>query len=474
MGHGHANRWLVAALVVAVVLAALAVELLGSDRVRSQRDDRVEAAQLGVRDAVAERVLLIDGVADMIGVRDDVALGEMTRFARARTRSDPALLSLQWLRRAPGGTLLPSPGVGAAPVLAPAPAADHALAHADRSSEARAAIAAAERHNSTAVSEPVTLAGGGTAVYVAVPVDPGSYGGRLASAESESVVVGLVAMRPLAADAAGSGPAMTVTDAVGPLASVGGEQRIPISATIDVYGRDWTIGVEGAVRSPLERALPWLILLVGLIFTGVVAVLLGRAIRRRDEALRDARQRADELEQRSREDALTGVSNRRHFSERLARELSRGGEGVAVLLIDLDEFKRVNDRHGHLAGDLALQVSAHRLAGALRGTELLARWGGEEFAVLVPRIGRADAVALGERLRSALADRQIDLGGEGVRLTGSVGVALAADGLSTPDELVGAADRALYAAKDAGRNAVRTWAPAPATNEDAATGSRLP
>lgn len=470
MTSGHPHRWLIAALVTAVAIAATAVELIVSDRVDSQREDRIAAAHRKIDAALRERILLLSGIADMIDVNSDVAPSEIERFARTRSRLDPALVSVQWLRPSRGDDPTGQGEALHSPVIVPAQGSrNDPLARADTRRVARGAIGAASQDH-IATSPPIDLSGGNPAIYIAVPVDVDD---RDAEARSGSLIVGLVDTQVLARNAIGDGPATSVSDVSGELAAVGGEQRVPVTTTTEVHGREWTISVEGGIRTSLERALPWLILLAGLLFTTIVAALLGRAIRRRDEALAAARERAAELEQRSREDELTGAFNRRYFGERLARELSRGGEGVAVLLIDLDEFKQVNDEHGHLAGDAALRVTATRLAETLRGSECFARWGGEEFAVLVPRIGHGDAVALGERLREAVSSRPIDVGAVELTLTASVGVALTADGLRTPDELVGAADRALYAAKDAGRDAVRAWRPEP-VDAPAPTGSPLP
>ena len=153
---------------------------------------------------------------------------------------------------------------------------------------------------------------------------------------------------------------------------------------------------------------------------------------------------------------MTGIFNRRHFGEVLARELSEPEGGIpAVLLLDLDHFKRVNDEHGHLMGDAVLQTVADRIASVLRADDCLARWGGEEFAVLAPDIDRAGVLALAERAREALPEEPIRVGDVSIDLTLSVGAALAEDGNRTPDALVHAADQAMYDAKDAGRNCVR-------------------
>jgi diguanylate cyclase (GGDEF)-like protein len=123
--------------------------------------------------------------------------------------------------------------------------------------------------------------------------------------------------------------------------------------------------------------------------------------------------------------------------------------------MDLDHFKRVNDEHGHLMGDAVLQTVTDRIASMLRSEDCLARWGGEEFAVLAPDINRDGVLALAERAREALAEEPIQVGEVSLDLTLSVGAALATAGQRTPDALVHAADQALYEAKGAGRNCVR-------------------
>ena len=166
----------------------------------------------------------------------------------------------------------------------------------------------------------------------------------------------------------------------------------------------------------------------------------------------------DEADRRSRIDALTGVFNRGHFTETLAAELDRAARGsaaVGLLIADIDHFKRVNDTYGHLVGDRVLAEIADRLATAVRRYDTLARFGGEEFVVLVPDVSDLEAlVATGEQLRHAVRDRPFTAGATELAITVSLGVALAYAGDSA-DALIGAADRALYAAKDAGRDCVR-------------------
>jgi diguanylate cyclase (GGDEF)-like protein len=165
-----------------------------------------------------------------------------------------------------------------------------------------------------------------------------------------------------------------------------------------------------------------------------------------------------EAERLSRLDALTGIFNRRHFSEALSFELSHPHRPApAVLLIDLDHFKRVNDDHGHLTGDAILQAAAGRIASILRRSDCLARWGGEEFAILAPATDHEGALRLAERARRALGDRPVRAVGVDIDLRASIGVAVAEDGQLTAESLMKAADDALYEAKHAGRDCVRMF-----------------
>jgi diguanylate cyclase (GGDEF)-like protein len=155
-------------------------------------------------------------------------------------------------------------------------------------------------------------------------------------------------------------------------------------------------------------------------------------------------------------DELTGLVNRRRFVEVLEGEIARSGRlglPLSVLFADLDDFKRINDRFGHPAGDEALRTFAALLRGELRGIDTAARMGGEEFAVLLPGTDHDGAVAVAERIRHALDVRELmreTVGGHG--LTTSIGVVQYRSG--TPDELLSRADAALYRAKEAGRDRV--------------------
>jgi two-component system cell cycle response regulator len=171
----------------------------------------------------------------------------------------------------------------------------------------------------------------------------------------------------------------------------------------------------------------------------------------------EGRQLAD-LALASRRDPLTGLPNRRAFEEELAREAaraSRAGAPLAVVMLDVDRFKAVNDGHGHAAGDEVLRAVAARAAAAIRAGDLLARVGGEEFAILLPAADLPRAAEAAERIRATLAARRIEAGGTSLTVTASLGCAALAPG-ETPEALVARADARLYAAKEAGRNRVES------------------
>ena len=157
-------------------------------------------------------------------------------------------------------------------------------------------------------------------------------------------------------------------------------------------------------------------------------------------------------------DSLTGVYNRRTFKELAEPQLSRSRRAkqpVALLMLDLDHFKRINDTYGHLAGDDVLKAFASLVRTCLRKEDLLARYGGEEFVVLLPGASETDAATLGERIREEVAAHPLDANGHLVRVTVSVGVAAeSGDTLASLEAMLGRADEALYVAKNQGRNRV--------------------
>lgn len=171
---------------------------------------------------------------------------------------------------------------------------------------------------------------------------------------------------------------------------------------------------------------------------------------------------AAELRRLASSDPLTGVPNRRHFEECSAQIIAAReaqGHAVAVLMVDVDHFKKINDTHGHPVGDEVLKVVARRCREALRDRDLFARFGGEEFIALLSAPAINEVPVAAERLRSAIAAEPITVGGTRINVSVSVGAAIgeALPGADQPllEELVARADEALYQAKTEGRNRVR-------------------
>lgn len=165
------------------------------------------------------------------------------------------------------------------------------------------------------------------------------------------------------------------------------------------------------------------------------------------------------LYERAIRDRLTGLYNRAFFDERIGIEhaaASRHGEPLALLLLDLDYFKALNDRYGHMAGDEALRVVGGILRLEARREDIAARFGGEELVLLARGIGVREARSIAERLRLAIRGAEITHLGERIGVTGSFGVAVHREEapIETPAGLILAADRALYRAKNAGRDRV--------------------
>jgi diguanylate cyclase (GGDEF)-like protein len=155
-------------------------------------------------------------------------------------------------------------------------------------------------------------------------------------------------------------------------------------------------------------------------------------------------------------DALTGLYNHRYFQERLDREIKmadRNNESLSLILLDLDHLKRINDTHGHRAGDAALCHVACILQTTVRDIDICARYGGEEFVIILPQCEREAAFQVAERVREAIALKPATKVGA---VTASIGLATYPTPARTKEELIEMADRAMYMAKDAGRNRVRT------------------
>jgi diguanylate cyclase (GGDEF)-like protein len=252
-------------------------------------------------------------------------------------------------------------------------------------------------------------------------------------------------------------------------AVVGSGQRLRVSGrTITLGGeryRGWVVPVPNAPRTNLVALRPetaiaaavrpyqqrvlfaalgsfGFLVLIGLLFGGPILRTLGDFRRVASQATTDS---------------LTGLANRWTFDEELAlewRRAERVGDPLALILLDIDNFKTINDTQGHQAGDEVLRKVGQVLAASVRQVDLAARYGGEEFAVIVPETDLDGALDLAERLRKALESDEIELH-NGVRLsvTASLGAAVKGD-LPGGEKLVAAADKALYEAKRAGKNRV--------------------
>ena len=162
----------------------------------------------------------------------------------------------------------------------------------------------------------------------------------------------------------------------------------------------------------------------------------------------------EELRNLSEKDALTNTYNRRYFTRELGEEIERAkrsGKSFSVIMLDIDYFKRINDNFGHNTGDLVLKSVAEFINNRIRKTDILARWGGEEFVMFLPYTSVKSAVFLAEQIRKTLSEKEIPAVG---RVAASLGVAGYMPG-DTVDSLINKADNMMYEAKSAGRNCVR-------------------
>ncbi|MEW6163898.1 MAG: diguanylate cyclase [Pseudomonadota bacterium] len=215
---------------------------------------------------------------------------------------------------------------------------------------------------------------------------------------------------------------------------------------------------ELAARQREMLLLTLAIVLGGLLLGGWVSLrIAGRVLTRLDAASAELQRQKEVAETLARTDALTGLPNRRAFDETAQREIRRAqryGTPLALAMTDLDHFKVVNDQHGHHVGDRVLVNFAHMLAAVVREVDLVGRWGGEEFVILMPAADLDEAVRAAERMRAAVATMPAPCGDIPCAITASFGVAVLGPDEPTLDALLHRADTALYRAKEAGRNRV--------------------
>ena len=211
------------------------------------------------------------------------------------------------------------------------------------------------------------------------------------------------------------------------------------------------VAYMGSSREVLEGAYlnDWRIGPLVLCVFGLFSWLLGIWVRERDQ-LRETAERVDRLRKAANTDTLTGIANRR-VAERALNLFATGQRRYAVMMIDIDHFKAINDQHGHDTGDRILQRIAEILKARMRVQDTVAQWGGEEFLVMVESVTRDESASIAESLR-----QMIEAGtGEILKTTISIGVAHSETGQSV-DQILKRADEGLYAAKNSGRNKVVT------------------
>ena len=222
---------------------------------------------------------------------------------------------------------------------------------------------------------------------------------------------------------------------------------------IELLGRDNQLKQAELDNQALARRL-WMFAAAALVLLAVLALMMYLRMR---ELNRSLVQHEALLRAHSERDALTGLANRRQFREVMR---VRGGERAfrgALLMVDVDHFKRVNDHHGHAAGDRVLVEVARRLGAAMRADDLVARWGGEEFLVFAPNVDGAELDQLAERVRVAMNQAPVVLdNGTAIEITVSIGYAAfplpASHVPVTWEQAVNLADLSLYTAKNHGRN----------------------
>lgn len=161
------------------------------------------------------------------------------------------------------------------------------------------------------------------------------------------------------------------------------------------------------------------------------------------------------LKESANRDGLTGIYNRRHLEERLAQEFSRykrHGEEFSLIMFDLDHFKKVNDQHGHLAGDAVIKTAASRISNAIRSADIFGRYGGEEFSLVLPATQLSSAMIVAEKIRKVINETPVEFDGKELTISVSIGATVASQDSLSYEKLLNEADLALYEAKRRGRN----------------------
>ncbi len=320
-----------------------------------------------------------------------------------------------------------------------------------------AAVSSMKASRDALVSGPIALPGGVSGFVLRVPafrmVDgtPGRYWGHVALVFDAARLEKLLKERGRTAaldvrlvDADGRGPTANLQ-----LGSRYMDTRHARSLVFSVPGEQWKLtGVSAHSGSTLGEST------VAAAVASLLALLVGAGAWLLAVATQRLKAQYLTLERLATTDPLTGAYNRRFVLNQIGQELQRrrrGGVPFSVVLLDLDHFKAVNDTYGHGTGDMALKMTARLVADTVRASDLVARWGGEEFLVFAPETTQAGALELAERLRARIEDCRIPTARTALHVTASFGVAQS-ELQDTSDSLIDRADQALYEAKAGGRN----------------------
>jgi diguanylate cyclase (GGDEF)-like protein len=247
-------------------------------------------------------------------------------------------------------------------------------------------------------------------------------------------------------------PDVTLEPGYIPGLGTGSEADIPIRVEDDLVG---VLVVESA--KPYAFGLEDLNVFTAAANQAGVAIGRARLLRSTRQQLTEIENLQTQLREQAIRDALTGLFNRRYMQETLPRELARArrdNNPLSIMIMDLDHFKRVNDTHGHRAGDHLLQALAELLIQHTRAGDIVCRYGGEDFVVIMPGAELSNCWQRGEQLRIDVAKLHVRYSGRDLNLTLSIGIAAYPDHGKTGEEILIMADRALYQAKQSGRNRV--------------------
>ena len=216
----------------------------------------------------------------------------------------------------------------------------------------------------------------------------------------------------------------------------------------------WKANTDPQRYPPAVEAIHFVLAGVVILAIAMLSVRMTTLRARLNQQKADLEQALEKIRLLATKDDLTGLVNRRQMGELMAAEklrLARSGQAMSLVLLDIDWFKRINDTLGHKAGDAVLQAFARVANATLRGTDALARWGGEEFLLMLPATPAAVACQCVERLRSEWAATSLDAVQPGLKVSFSAGVSVCGPG-DAVDSVIERADQAMYRAKEAGRN----------------------